>query len=632
LKKRIERLEALKLIAEIRLIRQQLSDSTKRIEWLKAIAGLAGVVTAFVALLGIYTSISRFQEEEKTKITVQQVQQLNRSIEQLADTNIGKKLAGISTIESFMRTGDRTTQEQILSVLISILSVEESKPARDAIISSFRSDIYNDVDGGVKENALKKLTDISRSLVIQGSLRKNRISHALRPAESDTIEAKAKSVSQAIVSLIGHGNSFTDFNGIYCVQCDFSGLTIENADFSNSILYLADFSNAVMVAANFDGADIDHTRFVGTTLRKAKFTLIDDPRPGYYRSSYISKLFDRERGEQAAVYGPNFNCSDLREADFSGHPIFGFSSENAKLEEGRASPLLSFSASFVGADLEGADFSSAIMFGAKAKEDGLPFPTGGGHNSVGIYELFEFEFSDYGIKEIDRAPYESDLSWLKRGFSGTNWDKAQFPPKLDDWLKQNQPPIYMDFGIRDKCTPVSSRDDFKPKLRIFDRDAISPEELTNAIDESDLELVLDLVSWSARVKKVDVYDLSAPERNILLAGRVYFSTKSRGLIELIASFEDKSDFDKLIHVLQEIGEKDMVIVLNKMNGVKFRNTTQVDFEDRVIAIEAQLIDMSLDRDTLEELAANQNEGLKKTILDYIAGSKIDLISSMRYNK
>lgn len=625
---RKERVELIKLIEETKALKRQSSTSARQIEWLKAIAGTAGVVTAFVGLVGLFLSIWQYQTEEIAKRESSELQQINHSIGLLAEENPAKRLAGISSLESFMREGNPTTQKQVFSVLNNILSVESNKLVRDAIVSSIGSLDLESIDNSVKLTFLSQLVSTSNSLVEEGELRTKRITHPTRPENSDSIEARANSISKVITTIVRNSDGFSNFSGIYCVKCDFSNVAIKDADFSNTILYLANFTDSILINSDFDGADIENARFVRANLQNSKFTLIDDPRPGYHRPTYISQIFNREDQKHSSIYGPNFNCSDLRNADFSGHPIFGFASESSRSSI--------FQASFVGADLQGTNFLSSLFFGYNTENEGLPFSPSSGSMSMGEVNSFQFEFSDYeyanSFDTVDNIPYESDLYWLKNGFSGSSWADAELPNQVRKWLQENEPDLHMNFGTKNKCEPVSNRDGFKPQIMLQYRDKISRDEITKAIEQYDLENVFELVYWSAVAKKIEVYELPDHEKNILVAGRAYLSVKNDELVEFLSSIQDNNDLDILYDSFSDIGLVDLTWFKDVVNQIEYENMKEYSYEERLKAIKEIFATGTVKADVLEYDTSKRSDAISEALWIYINKNKSNLINSMRYNK
>ncbi len=619
---RKERVEILKLIEETKALRQQSSKSTRITERLKAIAGMAVVITALVTLVGMFSSIWRYQSEETLKRRTQQLSELNHSIELLADQNTAKKLAGIASLESFLRSNEVSNQGQILTVMGNILAVEDNKIVRDAITDSFKALDFETMDPSVKYEFLKHLVSLSNSIVQEGNLHLKRTD---RPNHFEGKEAKAHSISNAIITFLRHTDKFTELSGIYCVKCDFSNFNIENANFTNSILYLSDFSNSVLIGANFDGADIENTRFVRADLRDSKFTIYDDPRPGHNRITYVNNSFKRAEGSWDSFYGPNFNCSDLRNADFTGHPIFGFATE--------ASDTFILHTSFVGADIQGANFSSALFYGAKEVDQEGPFPFYSGmQSSKDIQEYFQFEFSDWinegDFEKTKKVLYENDFMWLRQGFSGSNWTEAELPKPIRKLLDDNPPVRSLDFGIRDQCLPLASRKGFNPKQSIHERNSIKIENVIDAINNKDLSQFFDFIIWSSNAKGFDSSELSDNEKVIFDCARFLVDVKDYGLNGLMLWDEDKIEYDELLTELIPIGSKNLIkyleFVYPILKNVKLQHRIHKDIYFRIYPL------ASLKK--LNSALKKNMDIFEENLWNYVNINQKKLLESMKYNR
>lgn len=420
------------------------------LEWFKAFAGLGAAITAVVALFGLWLSVARWQDESEQIRKGKEQEQLSKAFDSLSADSPAKRLSGVASVRSFFATSSPQQQQQILEVVISILAIEKESLVRDSILAMIRGLDANNSSADALAKGLSALTRASRTLVITEDLRNTRMEHPLRPPKSQTGEAIAKAIGESISDMLRNGVRVKDLSAIYCVKCDFSGLDLSGFDFSNSILFLSNFENAKLVESNFDAADLEYTRFENSDLQRAKLTHLEDPRPGGFRLSYVERLFNRARDRpNIAIFGPNFNCADLREADFTGHPIFGFASKQAP-------GLASFSATFVSANLEGTNFAGSRMFGSRGESEALPFPSADGTESTTESRLFQYTFSHIDFKrpgEIHSDGFDRALHWLEIGFSGSNWNSAILPSTMRAYLGANSPPKAPDFGINPPCKP-----------------------------------------------------------------------------------------------------------------------------------------------------------------------------------
>lgn len=209
--------------------------------------------------------------------------------------------------------------------MISVLALEKESVVRDSILAMIRGIELKKASPEAMLNCLNALVRASRTLVGREDLRNARMEHPLRPPKSDQAEAIARPIGEAISDLLRVGIRSRDLSGTYCVKCDLSGMDLAGTDFSNAILYLSNFEGSKLAGANFDAADVEHTRFANSDLEDAKLTHLDDRRPGAFQPSYVDRIFNRSRDKpQVAVYGPNFNCADLRGCRFQRPPNLQF--------------------------------------------------------------------------------------------------------------------------------------------------------------------------------------------------------------------------------------------------------------------------------------------------------------------
>lgn len=569
---RKEKVELEKLIAEKELLQSQLTPQYKRVEFLKAVAGIAGVFTAFVAFGGLIFSYCQYQGQvdvdrkaHMAELEARATEKLNKNIALLSEKSPAKQLAGIAALTPILENGNGHSKRQILNVFARILAVEEKHIVRDAFISTFSNLDTKLFDPNTLQDCLDTLIVANRSLVVEGKLRDKRRNHPRQELKLNGIEARASSLAWAITTLLGLGVKKLDLSEIYCVGCNFSGLDLRNVNFDNAMLYLSDFSNSTLDEASFDGADIERTSFQSASLKKAKLTLREDTRHGEVRSSYIWRSFENENHD--TIFAPNFNCSDLRGADFTGHSIFSFVIEPDKENTKRPSIYVS-EASFVGADLQDASFEKAKMFGTM--EEGLRLPFFSGSSSAieeDGYRLFEANFRNIpSTKYTETDRYNGSLFFLKKGFSGSSWSSAKFPTQMHKWLKDNPPDKDMDFGQTESCIPRSNRTGFDPKPVCRFRKAISAEEIRIALKGTDDEALLDIVTCDLQKREVLFDDLRNEEKIIMGAWKASFLPSMERLYPVISEKDTYTmEFLRQMSVgLKNIGMKDTALKMENI--------------------------------------------------------------------
>lgn len=530
--RKMRELEEEKLAAEIQSIRHQFSPATRAIEWTKAIAGLAGVITAIVALIGIYLSIEKTRIEEKRLLDSDRREQMNSSISLLADENPAKQLAGITELNSFYSSEDALGQIQILTLLASILAVEENKIVRDSIVASVNRRLAAGIDKQVMTGLLRHLVTESNALITQGKLSRSRKGDEFGHLETKSIEARAISISEIIQAAVRKGTDFKEFTGIYCFGCDFSGLDLDNVNFRNSILFHTDFSGSVLTNSNFEAADLEEALFVGADLRNANFSFTERPKSGKYRSSYAEKFSEKSSW---SFHGPNFNCADLRQAIFSGHPIFAITYPEDK--------YFMSGGSFIGADIDGVTFTSTELFGKIADDDhNIPFASsGGGSISDDVYS-FVHEWAEYSTNIPDK--YRRSFENIANLFAGSNWRKSDLPPPIRTFFDDHPPSNNMHFSFRSKPCNPRMRDGFHPKLALEHRERLSKQEVIQAVDGAELDDTFRLIRWKLNKS----HNLTENDKVILTFQALLTAIEDRMPI-IITQLNDNEDEAEILSAL-----------------------------------------------------------------------------------
>jgi uncharacterized protein YjbI with pentapeptide repeats len=442
--------EIAKLQAEKRAIDENLSRKSQYLEMLKAVTGLAGVLTAIAALAGLWVSNSHWQDESRRSREAAAQQNLSHVLEELSAPVTTRQLAAIASLQPYLSERDSVRQRQILPVLASLLAVEEKPVVRSSILASFAHLSSDKIDRHLLDETLTQLAENSRGLVTEGDLWNTRRTSHLQSVPPASVEARAISTGFAIITLIRKGANSPNLSGIYCTQCDWRGLDLRGYHFDNAILYLSDFSRALLARANFDGAELEATLFVSSDLNHAVLTAPSSAQNTAHESSFMTRESHRGGNPQVIYRSPVFDCADLRGAQFAGRAIFGFISEKAA-GFGPESLVL-FPSSFVAARLDSADFRNARMFGTRDADEPLPFNEGEGQEVTRTPQPQPFE---YGISRtgavLDTTIYRSSLEELELSFAHSNWKSALLPPGIAEWLASHS---YV--NVVSNCTPSPS--------------------------------------------------------------------------------------------------------------------------------------------------------------------------------
>ncbi|WP_431048516.1 pentapeptide repeat-containing protein [Roseateles sp. L2-2] len=476
----------MKLIAEIRSISSLSSRGNQTIEWIKAIAGLAGVLTAIAALLGLFFSVNKAREEAVRAAVADRRQQINANIALVADANVAKQLAGITALESFFWSETSEGRIQLISLLANMLAVEKKKPVRDAIVASLRRSLTPKLDQAVVSAAIERMASLSVALVAEGKLDLAVLEYDPQDAESESVQARAHSLSNAVQLAVRLSKGKVDLSGIYCVACDFAGLTLNDADFGNAILLRADFSRAQLQRSHFEGANLQRTSFVGADLRQSHFEGMPREASRERRRLY---MLSPDLRMAPGFRGPNFSCADMRGATFVGHSIF-----SAILPErfyGATGGV------FIGADLRGVDFSDTRIVGTVPKgQDNFSIFGGGGvsgddgqRSTVTVTWTFNDQLTD--VEEKHRALF----SGISRSFAGSNWEEARLPAVLRSALSKFPPSKFLEFSPEDVvCAPKVSAG-FKPLLALKHRQHLATSDIDQALGEGGPDSYIPILQW-----------------------------------------------------------------------------------------------------------------------------------------
>lgn len=228
-----------KTIAETDALRSQQSKAARFLEWLKAVAGMGAVVASIVAVLGLWFSVSRWQDDLRQSRELRAQEQVSRAFDNLASTNTSSRLASLASLRPFLIDGDEARSRLILDVLVSQLSVEQGSIVRDAIVAVLLSSSESGaLSPDTLDHVLQRLIEANRALVIGESLYGRTRSQGATTAS----EAPAESIGHVIASLIRSRNGPLNLSDVYCARCDFSNLELSGIDLSGSILHGADLA------------------------------------------------------------------------------------------------------------------------------------------------------------------------------------------------------------------------------------------------------------------------------------------------------------------------------------------------------------------------------------------------------
>lgn len=439
-----------KLTAETDLIRQQLSPKSQFYERLKVITGFGGVIAGVAAIFSLLFSTCQWFKSAEATREVQIEEHLHRGLTLLGDAVAPARLAGVVSLNSFLRGDHKKQIPQVLLAFTNALALEPSETVRNALVASIDSLDEKATEKVELDRALWSLIRVSRGLVQEGQLWRQRRSNFFFPPSPDTIESRAVSVAAAVSALLRKSARVTDMSKTYLAGEDFRNLNLAGVSFNDSILAASDFGSAVLDGATFVDADLDNVKFTNAKLRGADFrqtTKLFLGRELHY--DYVEEQMNRrlkwwreespqplrDKPPQFVIYGPDFHCADLAQANFTGHPLLPVFPDS--LPDSMSVATLSFR----GANLSGATFYSLKVFGIGYEDNDVPrtpFPLLSDARAwMGLprsYAYFVKNVLDDKAAAQDRTGYDGSFRELARIFGGSNWKDARMPDVIEATL------------------------------------------------------------------------------------------------------------------------------------------------------------------------------------------------------
>jgi uncharacterized protein YjbI with pentapeptide repeats len=423
-----EKLEKEKLLLDL-----QLSKGRRRKETLQSVAGFGGVVTAFVAIVGLILSSYQWLQNTEASRQTRIEEQLGSTLRQLGDQTEQQRVYAAVLLRTFLTGSDARRDAQVLSAYTNGLAVEKSRAVRNAMLSSLQNLDEKLLRKELLNRALEDLIQANRSLVQEGSLWTTHRDDYSNFAPEDTAEARADSVAAATAILLRKEAKTKDLSGVYLANVDLSGLDLSDVSFERAVLSRANFGKGTLKRSGFNDADLRGTSFVSADLRGAMF------KQG--SNNYLFRLV--QQGKE--ISGPNFRCADLREASFSGHPLVPLPTFRQIDESGFEVLFHEDGWRFEGSLLDRTNFSEILAFGGipDDRDPDCPFifssvtsvPVRNRNDGLQFFEGVMGESGDKKGSNLCR----SDLMIFSGRFNGTNWDAALWPPVLKKWLSEHRP-------------------------------------------------------------------------------------------------------------------------------------------------------------------------------------------------
>jgi uncharacterized protein YjbI with pentapeptide repeats len=449
-----------KATLEAKVLERQLSKPYELREWLKALTGLAAIAALLAAFFQLQQN--HYQRSED---------RLERAISRLASPNTNERLAGVSTLRVFLDEGSGGQRRIALSALANSVAAETEPVVWGAIL-----DVLKHADSSSRNEILEELANGSRGL-LPAAMKK-------QPAQAFTLWlvdegdfGRLQNLERAIVELLWKGARTNSLAGIYCVQCNFEGLDLRGTDFSGAVLNNASFKRSKLSNSSFEHAVMLSTSFVGADLRGAKFTVQGQNKD--FASGAVTN-------GGTTPWGPDFTCANLENADFSGQALLSF------VEEGRdfIAPGTFFTANFSNSNLAHADFRRIGVYGALIPK-ALPPSTAPGAlgaldtwgrqdfplpmdlfvvedkprettiATLGVVKKASYRFFRGNLSPSlpigsDLGRYAGSLKGIAGAFSNSNWNDAQLPNSLRQFLTRANVPV----SRTNSCTDIQGKEAF----------------------------------------------------------------------------------------------------------------------------------------------------------------------------
>jgi uncharacterized protein YjbI with pentapeptide repeats len=451
----------LKTKLETRILAQQLTPSYRRNERVKTLISASGLIVALATVVGGLLSVGGWLIEQTKDRQIRSEERLDRGLNLLADDSPSKRLAGVYSLRSFLDHKDSTQNTQVLLALAGRLAIDDSPTVRIAMQSAIQDIDSKQMDASTLNSGLKSLIETSRSLIAEGHFWRDDFKVAYAPNIDPKTDVKLRGTAQAMVALLRKGARSDDMTGIYLGRSDLSGIDLSRVSFDDSILSFSDFSNATLRGTSFNGTNLEGTRFISADLRDSKF-ILSGKNLGVTRWDYVELQLARVDKGQVSVSMPDFSCSNLENADFSGASLFELVSNAVSING-----FEDWGPIFWRANLKDANMRTAQFFGlATGHDPQFPF---GDHGTTSLNGLSPHNSKDVRAQPMiptlyrvnPNAPlgksasdFSSSLSQLSTNFGDSNWQEAKLPKGLQTWLEQQSHAKFVSVeSLTQPCVP-----------------------------------------------------------------------------------------------------------------------------------------------------------------------------------
>lgn len=338
---------------EADLLEEQFTPRYRHAEKLKIVAGASGLVLALISLIGGMLSVAGWFVNQVENRNLQIEERLDRSLGQLSADKPTQRVAAVSSLKSFLDTRSESRNTRVVVSVANAIALETDPVVRNSMIAFFTDLDTSIVNLRSQTEGLTTLIKNNRGIIRDKKLWLEPPGNWYLFATSTFEGQRLEALMLTIVALLRHGARVHDTSELYLVLADFSGLDLSDTKFDDAFLNWSNFAGSTLRRATFDGANLASTYFTGADLQEAKLTFTKPQRLGPRRFSFIELSLANHNDVQM----PDFDCADLRRADFSGFPLWDVTSD-AVLKEKNTRNWIRFE----GTNLEGANFERAGVF------------------------------------------------------------------------------------------------------------------------------------------------------------------------------------------------------------------------------------------------------------------------------
>lgn len=201
-----------KLAKERKFLDYQLSPFFKRLEFLKAVSGLAGVLAALFTLGTLLFTINKWYNDNEQARLTKEDERFEKAVSMLQDASAGKRLGAIIALQGFFKKGDTLKHEQGVLSLTHAIGLETDPTVRNALLEVITSTDFNKINSAILDRGLASLINLNRSLAKEIEP----LSSAI--ADTNNLLPRAIGISRAIAIFSGRASRPRTSTILFCLK------------------------------------------------------------------------------------------------------------------------------------------------------------------------------------------------------------------------------------------------------------------------------------------------------------------------------------------------------------------------------------------------------------------------------